>query len=74
MRLNRLLPLIVTLAAGCSTIEVRQPPAALLAPCTDPDIDVTTNGALVRSLLAYRRALRLCNDDKSALREWAGQN
>lgn len=47
------------------------PPAALLAECPHPDLDIQTNGDLLRGLRAYEQALALCNIDKQALREWA---
>lgn len=73
MRLDRFCILVVPCIVGCTALEVRQPPAALLAPCAEPAVDATTNGGLVKSLLAMREALRLCNDDKTALREWAAE-
>jgi hypothetical protein len=66
--------LILLILGGCNTVTVRQPPAALLADCPEPSAeDIITNRDLAEALLATRRALRLCNVDKAALREWAGQ-
>lgn len=65
------------LLASCATVTPPTtkllPPASLLAECPAPRAALSTNGALVDYILALRNALRLCNDDKAALREWANQ-
>ena len=69
--------LIATLwTAGCATAPMPQrdlPPLALLEPCEEPVAVLSTNQALVEYTLALRTALRLCNNDKEALRDWASQ-
>lgn len=71
-------PLLVTLAATLSACGIlphtpspATPPWALLEDCPEPRVTVNTNGDLVRHTRAMRDALRSCNDDKAALREWA---
>lgn len=75
MRCASLLALVFL--TGCATLpwEVTKvhPPAALLEPCPAPEWRVATNGELARTLLDYRQALRLCNNDKEALRLWVTQ-
>ena len=60
---------------GCATATpqlIRSlPPQALLQDCPHPELDIQTNGDLLRGLRAYEQALSLCNIDKQALREWA---
>lgn len=73
----RSLPFLVLLAlAGCATKYAQQtlPPEHLLLPCPVPAVQAETNGALARTVLAFKRALQDCNDDKAALREWAKEN
>lgn len=71
------LSLLLSLTGCGSTeyIKVQQrdlPPAGLLQDCTEPSPNgVTTNGELVSYVGQLRWALRNCNNDKSALREWA---
>lgn len=73
----RRVPALLLLAAlaGCATKPPQvvriAPPEPLLAPCKAPDVDLRTNRALAESFLAIRRALQECDDDKTALREWA---
>lgn len=61
--------------AGCASAPPRVlqsgPPASLLEPCYEPAGAPQTNGELLGYALALRDALRGCNDDKAALREWA---
>ena len=83
MRLSWLLSGLVYLflllsLTGCGSteyIKVRQrdlPPAGLLQDCAEPSPTfVQTNGTLVAYVGELRSALRNCNNDKSALREWA---
>jgi hypothetical protein len=61
--------LLTLLLAACAQFQL--PPAELLADCQEPAARVTTNGLLARYALDLRTALRSCNDDKAALREWA---
>jgi hypothetical protein len=63
--------LMASCAAVTPTSTKLLPPASLLADCPAPAPTVSTNGELVDYILALRGALRLCNDDKAALREWA---
>lgn len=67
-----LVALILALPA-CSTVQlVRETPSPeLLRDCPEPIVNIRTNGELAESHLAYQNALRLCNVDKAALREWA---
>lgn len=62
-----LLCLLLPLAA-CTHLPKQEVPASLLQDCPHPAVSVTTNGELVRGLLAYQAALQSCNDDKAALR------
>ena len=63
------------LMASCATVAPNParilPPAELLADCPEPGLDPSTNGALVQGILELRLALKGCNADKAALREWA---
>jgi hypothetical protein len=47
------------------------PPEALLAPCPDPKRELRTNRDLAEYILDLRQALANCDNDKTALREWA---
>lgn len=50
------------------------PPAELLRECPSPAFGgPLTNSGLVGYVDDLRAALRACNDDKTALRDWAGQ-
>ena len=52
--------------------ERNTPPAALLQDCAEPDTTtVTTNGTLLTYVGELRSALRKCNDNMAALREWS---
>jgi hypothetical protein len=66
--------LLLLAFGGCAQVTVRQPPEVLLADCAEPEARITTNRELAEAYLAMRRALRLCNADKSALRDWAAIN
>jgi hypothetical protein len=72
---NRMVMLTALLAASCATVAPDQPalrpPGALMQDCQAPPWQAGTNGALASTALALREALRLCNNDKAALREWA---
>lgn len=60
-------------AFGCSTIEVRTPPAALLEHCTGPALpEFKVNAELLYYIQGLEYALSLCNEDKAALRQWSG--
>jgi hypothetical protein len=61
--------LTLLLCASCAQFQL--PPAELLADCQEPAASVSTNGLLAKYALDLRTALRSCNDDKAALREWA---
>lgn len=68
--------LVTGLLVGCSVIPtskvpVELPPTALLQECPIPEATVATNGQLAQWALSLKYALKLCNDDKAALREWA---
>lgn len=67
--------LMALLLAGCSTPPARVlrdlPPQDLLQDCEEPTSPLQTNRHLAEHILALRTALRLCNNDKAALREWA---
>jgi hypothetical protein len=66
--------LLVLALTGCASWRqpaAATPPWALLEDCPEPIPEAATNGGLARSLRALRDALRSCNDDKAALREWA---
>lgn len=68
--------LLALLLAGCAHTQAPQvirevPPAALLEDCATPQAQLRTNGDLADHILALRFALRECNNDKAALREWA---
>jgi hypothetical protein len=47
------------------------PPVELLRDCPHPAGSAATNSSLAEWLLSYRDALRLCNIEKQALRDWA---
>lgn len=46
------------------------PPSELLADCPAPVGNAKTNEDVADWLLAYKGALRTCNVDKQALRDW----
>ena len=82
MRLNKflygLLLVCLTLSSiGCASTEyvrVKErdtPPVALIQDCAEPSpAGVTTNGELVSYVGKLRLALRNCNNNMTALREW----
>lgn len=54
-----------------TVVEKVEVPAALLAPCPEPDLDtLETTGDLERVALEGIAAARCGNDDKQAIREW----
>lgn len=64
--------LTALLMASCASVTPSgSPPWHLLQDCPDPATRVpATNGELVRDRRVLKLALRECNDDKRALREW----
>lgn len=72
---GRVLTLASLLLASCASVApgpVRVlPPLELLQDCPEPLTQHDTNGRLAEGILALRDALRGCNRDKAALREWA---
>lgn len=71
--LLKLLPLL--LVVGCAT-PVPQvvrilPPAELLQDCPVPQVQLRTNGDMANHIMDLRSALKVCNNDKAALRDWA---
>lgn len=72
MRWLRSIPFLTLLMlTGCfATMQTVTSPAHLLAECPAPAMDVGTNGRMAATLNNYRWALKACNDDKAALREW----
>lgn len=69
------LTLAAALLSGCSLLPVRSvqitPPESLLQACLGPSWRPSTNGELLDYSNALRDALAACDDDKTALREWA---
>lgn len=67
--------LMSLLVASCAAVAPGPqrilPPVELLQDCPEPAILAGTNGQLAQSILNLRDALRGCNRDKAALREWA---
>lgn len=66
--------LATLLLASCAAVTPPQrvlPPVDLLQDCAEPPWSVETNGLLADTALKLRDALRRCNRDKAALREWA---
>ena len=65
--------LCVALLTGCATPQIVRelPPPELLRECPAPAVDLRTNGGLALGLLSYHDALKRCNIDKKALRDWA---
>ena len=58
--------------AGCATAPVPMaPPPDLVAPCPEPAARASTNGELAAYALELKIALRGCNRQLEALREWA---
>lgn len=65
---------VTLLLASCAAVSPPQrilPPVDLLQDCYEPPFAADTNGQLAATALALRDALRGCNRDKAALREWA---
>jgi hypothetical protein len=60
--------LAITLG-GCASVPAV--PYEALADCPAPLVDKTTNGGLAKGVADLRLALKLCNNDKAILREWA---
>lgn len=62
---------------GCGKAVIKErvirdvPPAALLMDCPEPKLAGDTVGALVDHAIDLQEALRQCNRDKSALRNWS---
>jgi len=73
MRFSSLL--LVICLPGCAvhppTVVKLTPPPSLMAPCIGPAWRPITNGELARYALELRSVLAACDDDKTALREWA---
>lgn len=70
----RVVMLAALLVASCASVTPQQrllPPVELLQDCPEPPVQVGTNGQLAQAIQALRDALRGCNRDKAALREWA---
>lgn len=66
--------LAALLMASCAAVTPPQrilPPVDLLQDCPEPPVTISTNGLLAEYALALRDALRGCNRDKAALREWS---
>lgn len=72
---SRVIMLTALLMASCATVAPKDsrilPPVELLQDCAEPPGAFQTNGALAGYLIELRDALRGCNADKRALREWA---
>lgn len=61
------------LLAGCASAPQMDAPAeSLLWDCPVPETPARTNGELATSLQKMKQALRYCNDDKAALRQFYG--
>lgn len=76
MRCKLLLPVFVALfLTGCfaTTPQVIKslPPVELLQDCATSEVDKTTNGGLAQGILDLRKDIKVCNNDKAALRDWA---
>lgn len=48
------------------------PPAELMQDCPRPAVDMSSNGALLQSLMSCQGQIIKCNLDRAALRQWAG--
>lgn len=72
---NNLIVLMAVAFTGCASVRPSPvkitPPPELLQDCQEPEQAIKTNGELVGYALSLRDALRGCNRDKQALREWA---
>lgn len=65
---------VLVLLTGCATPGPGArdlPPAELLADCPEPPGGVKTNGEVAKYVRDLKTALRGCNADKKALRDWA---
>ena len=75
--LSRLL-LPVCLLAGCASPSpqvIRMlPPVELIQDCSVPQMQVRTNGDMAVHIVDLRSALKSCNNDKAALRDWAKES
>jgi hypothetical protein len=60
---------------ACSSIQIERvkPPAVLLEPCPVEVFAGETYGDLILHTVALRESLRLCNNDKAALKKWAAE-
>lgn len=63
-----ILCLVLSGCAAAPKVAGILPDDPLLDDCPHPVVLSATNGQLAGSILAYREALKLCNDDKAALR------
>jgi hypothetical protein len=60
--------------SGCATVvsTPQQPvPEQFLTECRARERVIATNGDLALAVLDHKEALRLCNSDKQAIREWS---
>lgn len=66
------------LLAGCNTLPATHskayPPSALLEDCKAGPLSFRNNAETTDSAHALAAALKLCNLDKKALREWTQQS
>jgi len=72
---SNLLAALVALLPACATVTPPPdrliPPVDLIQDCPEPPSALKTNGALAIYIDDLKNALRGCNRDKKALREWA---
>lgn len=69
-----LLLALLACCTGCSTLPpgAQQPvPDQWLLECKAQEREIRVNGDLGHRILDYKEALRLCNNDKAAIREWS---
>ena len=67
-----LLLLVCCAMAGCTALPVKlTPPSELLEDCRAGSLSFKTNEEVSLSAAKLAAALKLCNLDKKALREWA---
>jgi len=76
--LAMLLALLSPLLMGCGSPAPRPvrvvkqvPPPVLMLDCQRPEADLSTNAAVLDSLLACHAQIVECNRNPAALREWA---
>lgn len=65
---------LLSACATAQTVEVPTPvapPSVYLRECVAEYVVIKTNADLVRQNYALKKALKLCNADKAALRAWA---